>query len=98
MRLLTMTCALLGAAGLAACQPAEEETTEPASSAMGSTEDTSTMAPADGTMTPADPAMSGTPPMDDTMTSPSSADGTMAPGQTPPTLPPESGTASPPAQ
>lgn len=93
-----MTCALLAAAGLAACQPAEEESAEPATSAMEATQDTSAMAPADGTMAPADSATSATPPMDGTMTAPADPEGTMAPGQTPPTLPAEGGTASPPAQ
>ena len=95
MRLMMMTCALLGAAGLAACQPAEEETVEPSVSAMDSTQDTSTMAPADGAMAPADPSATSTPPMDDPMMPPANPDGTMAPGQTPPTLPPEGGSTSP---
>lgn len=96
MRLMTLTCAFLGAVGLAACQPAEEETVEPAASAMDSTQDTSTMAPADGTMTPGASA-AGAPPMD-TMTPSAGSDPTMTPGETPPTLPPENGAASPPAQ
>lgn len=95
MRLMMMTCVLLGAAGLAACQPAEEEIMEPSVPAMGATQDTSTMAPADGTMAPADPSATSTPPMADPMMPPANPDGTMAPGQTPPTLPPESGTTSP---
>ncbi len=95
MRLMTMTCALLGAAGLAACQPAEEETVQPSVAATDSAQGTSTMAPTNGTMEPTDPSTSSTPPMDDPMMPPANPDGTMAPGQTPPTLPPDGGTTSP---
>lgn len=95
MRLMMMTCALLGAAGLAACQPAEDEAVEPSVSTMDSTQEASAMAPADSAMAPTDPSTGSTPPMNDAPTAPANPDGTMAPGRTPPTLPPEGGIPSP---
>lgn len=98
LRLMILTCAILSAAGLMACQPTEEETPESAASATQAAQDTAAMATAGGTMTSSDPTTADNPAIDDATTSPASPDGAIAPGQTPPTLPSEPGAESPPPQ
>ena len=97
MRMTTLSLAALAAVSLAACQPADKTADEAPAAADAATV-TSAMAPADGAMAPAAPTTGSMAPADGSMTTPAAPDGSMAPGSTPPTMPPETGTTSPPAQ